>query len=792
MKFKSAIYFVFLLIIFSCKPNVKQVKFDTGDKTVFGLASPLQLRHDTTILVLSDYFTDIKKIKKINYPAKLTPLNSGIGDSIKLYADEYISPLTTIGFETDSNTYYIPVLKSEKRKYVYSFADAEQKYKNVSLAGEFNAWNPANTKLEYKNGNWTTDLYLRPGDYAYQIVLDGKWQLDSLNTKKTSNGMGGWNSVLTLEKTGNSPKPQLHTIKHVADSIYIKISGQRLKYLVMFQNQRMSYALRGDTMRIIIPPEAKKAKRTYIRAWAFDNQNVSKKIFIPLDYGKVIDNASQLDRQDKERNILYYIMIDRYFDADKSNNHALNDPEVSPKADFHGGDIQGITSIVNSGYFDSLGITALWLSPIVKNPEGKYGFYNKNGIQSKFSAYHGYWPVSFTRIDSRFGNDKALNSLVKTAHKKDMNILLDFVANHIHEEHPFYKKYKDKNWFTDLYLPDGTLNTEKWDEHRLTTWFDVFLPTLNLEKNEVAEMLSDSAIFWIRKYDIDGFRHDATKHIPLSFWHKLTRKIKKESFKTGKKYYQVGETYGPPELINSYISPGLLDGQFDFNVYDALLTAIVDDNTGFDVVEKRLKQSIKYYGIPNLMGYMSGNQDKARFMALASGDIKLDEDSKYAGWSRNINKRTQKGFDRLAIMHAFIMTLPGVPVIYYGDEIGMTGGNDPDNRRDMRFKKLSTQEKELKNKLATLTHLRLNNPVFLYGELNFDTVTDNTMMYSRRYFDNTAVIIINNSGKKQQFFIPERYIKNAKSIKPQFGNNIDNNSIILKPYSFEVILIKTN
>jgi len=324
----------------------------------------------------------------------------------------------------------------------------------------------------------------------------------------------------------------------------------------------------------------------------------------------------------------------------------------------------------------------------------------------------------------------------------------------------------------------------------LTTWFDVFLPTLNLEKYEVANMLSDSAVYWLQKYNVDGFRHDATKHIPLSFWRMLTKKIKKTSFETNKKYFQIGETYGTPQLISSYIGSGLLDGQFDFNVYDALLLSIVDDNTGFDLTAKRLQQSIKYYGSHNLMGYMTGNQDKPRFMALATGDISLDEDAKYAGWSRNINKKTKKGYDRLAIMHAFIMTLPGIPVIYYGDEIGMTGGNDPDNRRDMKFANLNPPEKNLKHTVSTLTQMRLQNPVFLFGDFHFDSVKNKTVMYSRKYFDSRAVIIINNSDKNQKFTIPEPYTGNTRETETVFGTKIDNNNLLLKPYSFEVIMVK--
>ena len=108
-------------------------------------------------------------------------------------------------------------------------------------------------------------------------------------------------------------------------------------------------------------------------------------------------------------------------------------------------------------------------------------------------------------------------------HENEQNILIDYVANHVHQEHPIYIAHPD--WVTNLYLEDSTLNTQLWDEQRLTTWFDTFMPTLDLEKPEVYKVMTDSAAWWIEHTDIDGFRHDATKHIPEVFWRTLTRRF---------------------------------------------------------------------------------------------------------------------------------------------------------------------------------------------------------------------------------------------------------------------------
>jgi len=343
----------------------------------------------------------------------------------------------------------------------------------------------------------------------------------------------------------------------------------------------------------------------------------------------------------------------------------------------------------------------LWISPLNQNPTQPYGYYAP--MKTKFSGYHGYWPVSSSKVDFRFGTNEEFKNLVADAHKNNINILLDYVAHHVHNEHPFYKQHPE--WTTPLHLPDGTLNTERWDDQRLTTWFDTFMPTLDLSNPKVVEIMTDSALFWLKEFDLDGFRHDACKHVTEEFWRELTLKMKKE-FKE-KDFYQIGETYGSPKLIAGYLTTGMLNGQFDFNVYDIANTAFAGvGGSDFNRVQSVLNASFYTYGHHNLMGYISGNHDKPRFMAYASGDLKFGEDAKAAGWNREIGITDSTAYDKFFLFHAFNLTIPGIPVIYYGDEIGLTGGNDPDCRRMMRFDGWNNRETKLWNNIATLTHLR--------------------------------------------------------------------------------------
>jgi glycosidase len=433
------------------------------------------------------------------------------------------------------------------------------------------------------------------------------------------------------------------------------------------------------------------------------------------------------------------MMVDRFLDGDASNTKPVADPEVLPKANYMGGDLAGVLKKIKDGYFKELGINTIWLSPITQNPEGAYGLWSQP--RTKFSGYHGYWPVSNTQVDYRFGDKKLMKEVIEAAHQQDMNVILDYVANHVHEEHPLYKKHPE--WATNLYLEDGSLNTERWDDHRLTTWFDTFMPTLDFSQPEVVEKMTDSALYWVTEYQLDGFRHDDTKHVPETYWRTLTQKVRAH---TQRPIYQIGETYGSYDLIRSYVSTGMLDAQFDFNQYDAAVSAFVKADGNYANLTETLQKGLEYYGHHHLMGNISGNQDRARFISYASGDVSFDEDAKKAGWTREINLSDESAYDRLGMLQAFIMTMPGVPVIYYGDEYGAIGANDPDNRRMMRFDNLSKREKNLRDLVSEMVQLRRNSMSLLYGTTHIMAENNGILSIQRSYFGEETTIVFNENG----------------------------------------------
>jgi len=743
-------------IIFSssCELNKNDILTLPTKSEIFGLASPINLNIDETKVILDDYFIDSQKIDSIDANQYLSlNLSSDKKElTIKVLSDS-LPRLSLLNFYSSGHKYTILVKKSEKIKYKYSFNPKKEIYKSVAIKGEMNAWNPNNTPLKLENGVWTTDIIAEPGTYQYLIVADGKEMLDPANKDSISNKIGGFNSLMKIGKINDNKAPYLQTSNFNDHSLNIKVSGKIDDIFVFVNNTLLSknYTnLDSQYLHIIIPADILNIERTYIRIYAYNKFGASNDIKIPLKFGKVIDNTDDLTRTDYESAVIYNVFVDRFYNGDSTNDEPINDPKlVLPPADFHGGDITGVIHKLNEGYFDSLGVNTIWLSPIVKNIDGAYGFWPNP--KTKFSAYHGYWPISFTEIDKRFGTSDEFQKLVDSLHSKNYNILLDFIAHHVHKEAPIYKEHP--SWTTNLYLPDGTLNTERWDDYRLTTWFDVFLPTLDNSIPEVADIVSDSAVWWIKNYSIDGFRHDAAKHVPLSFWRTLTYKIKHQvEIKENKKIYQIGETYGTPELISSYVNSGMLNAQFDFNVYDQISTALAVGNS-FKNVQSTLMTSLKYYGYHNLMGYITGNQDRGRFISYAGGTLKYDEDAKLAGWTRDIEVGDSVAYNKSAMLFAFIGTIPGIPVIYYGDEIGMPGGNDPDSRRDMVFNNLNNKQIQLKNTVTKIIKFRRSSMPLIYGDFKFLQVDNGTMIYQRTYFSKIVLIFFNNTNKEKTFSI---------------------------------------
>ena len=511
--------------------------------------------------------------------------------------------------------------------------------------------------------------------------------------------------------------------------------------VALWQNERIEdVAIEGNTINVTIPEVANGFERSAIRVFAASESGRFNDVLLPLEYGKVVTEASQLRRTDHQAQILYSLMIDRFNNGNKENDWKINSPEVLDKVDYQGGDIAGITAKINEGFFTDLGITTIWISPITQNPYDAWG-QNVNP-DTKFSGSHGYWPIYSTVVDKRFGTDEELRTMLSTAHEGEMNVILDYVANHLHINSPVLQEHPD--WTTELYLPDGRKNIGQWDgETRLTTWFDEHIPTLDLERREVCDPMTDSALHWVRNFDFDGYRHDACKHIPLDYWRMLTQKMKSEM--PDRNLWQIGETYGDVELIGSYVKSGMIDSQFDFNLYHNSRDVIADPNQSMRVIAATVEESERAYGSHHTMGNITGNHDKPRFISLAGGDMALGwYDDKAEGWHREVVVGDMdKGHAGLQLLKVIISTVPGVPCIYQGDEYGVPGANDPDNRDMMTFQCENDYQVREFEQTKALFHARRNSVPLNYGDLRTLYVDDQAWVFLRHYMGDWTIVALN-------------------------------------------------
>ena len=707
---------------------------------------PIRLSEGSTTVMLSDWFGEGFVPDSVDYPKGT--MGRASKNLMGITQNKDLDPVAKIRIWKDGFCYTLPVFRSAKIQVPLRFSAQWSESGPVQVAGEFNGWNPTATFMTKEADEWTTTLKLEPGRYPYQFVVDGKWMLDPANPDSMDNNAGGFNSILQVVHPDNLPflRPQ----KAERGVLSIDLEGEAEGWLVLWEYAELDsnfVDFQNGMLKIQLPKQALDAEKSLLTVLAWNASGRSNDLRVPLCDGLPAGMAEANWQQDWQAMTLYFPLVDRFANGDNNNDQPTLDERILPPANFFGGDLQGLTQHLD--YIQSLGINTLWVSPVAENPKGAYQEYPEP--RRWFSGYHGYWPVSYHRVDPRFGGDEGLDLLVKEAHARNMRVLLDFVANHVHQEHPMIKAHPD--WSTDLELPDGTRNLRRWDDHRLTTWFDDFLPTLDFENAVITEAVTDSALFWIERFHLDGFRHDATKHIPEIFWRTLTAKLHQKF--PDQTLYQIGETFGSRDLIASYVGPGTLDAQFDFPLYFSARSALTTPEGDFSSLASELRASLDAFGNHHLMGNITGNHDMARFTSIAGGGLRPGENDKEAGWNREVTVGDPIGYKRMALLMAFQTAIPGLPVVYYGDEIGMPGGGDPDSRRMMRFDDWSEEETKLHDIFTKLLQRRLNDPALVYGSTDITRAEKDLLVIRRDWFSSTTYTMLNKSDQAVQLDLPK-------------------------------------
>lgn len=405
------------------------------------------------------------------------------------------------------------------------------------------------------------------------------------------------------------------------------------------------------------------------------------------------ENKPGITRED----IIYSIMTDRFCDGDASNDANTS---ASDLKSYHGGDFQGIINKLD--YIKELGFTTIWISPVVDNES---------------FGYHGYWAYDFYKTEEHFGTVAKLKELVDAAHSKGMKVIIDLVVNHTGAQNPWASDPKYAGWFHD----NG--NIINWnDQSEVENGKLAGLPDFDTENPEVRRYLYDMAKWWISQTGFDGYRLDTVRHIPKPFWEEFVKEIKKDY----PDFFFLGEVFsGDADYVAGYQKTGI-DGITDFPMYYA-----INDVFGGVKPAGRLSEAIEkssVYSDRYLMGTFIDNHDVPRFT----------------------NQLTAFKTEKLRQALAFTMTYTGIPIVYYGTEIAMKGGSDPDNRRDMDWSATSPFTDYIKK----LTSIRKSNPALTGGELKISKVESDFISYYRSSGSNTVIVVFNTSNKEKQAAVP--------------------------------------
>jgi glycosidase len=353
--------------------------------------------------------------------------------------------------------------------------------------------------------------------------------------------------------------------------------------------------------------------------------------------------------------VLYLIMTDRFADGNPANNQPGYD-RSAPRG-WHGGDLAGIEQHLD--YLQQLGITAVWTTPVASN-----------GAMP--DSYHGYAATDLYAVDGHFGTLADYRHLSDSLHAKGMKLVIDLVPNHIGVQHP---------WVLDPPAPEwchGTLQQHRGTQHDFYQlvdphapraawrditggWFTDAMPDLNQENPLVSAYLIQNALWWVETANLDGIRIDTFPYVDRAFWHDFHSRL----HSVYPHLTTVGEVFHRDPEVTSFFAGGVahrgidtsLDTPFDFPVYFTLRDVLAHGKP-MTALAGVLRQDALYPHPERLIPF-EGNHDTTRFLTEAGGSV-----------------------PKLKLALGILATLRGMPQIYSGDEIGMPGGEDPDNRHD--------------------------------------------------------------------------------------------------------------
>ncbi len=661
----------------------------------------------------------------------------------------------------EKNSHTIVRMRDPLTHFTWAPEVGETQPSNVSLIGEWDWDTHYDLTHNSSTGIWTASLNLTEGMYCYKFVIgESDYRFDPVNNYRGYCGVYE-NSVIRVdnkskplltvelnETTGLPDRVLYHAGTSGAGPYHIGTSGRTM--LNGYQESN-SDVFDNETWTLHLPMDNLNPLKYTWKITSKDTNNVFAE---PLNLQFWGGEQQDFTWDDA---LIYMVMTDRFVNGDPSNDAAVGN--AASGADWLGGDFAGITQMINNGYFSDLGVNALWLSPFntAANGTGTAG----DG-QHEVSGYHGYWPTEAREIDPRFGDEGDLWDLVQAAHGAGIRVMGDFVVNHVHEDHSYYTDNPD--WFNQGCLC-GTNNCD-WTERRLDCLFRDYMPDLNWKNRAASEQIIDDIIWWMYTFDLDGGRIDAVKHVDDLAITNLAIRINEEFETGGIDYYLKGETAmgwaghnlasNQPEydMINRYIGEDGLDGQADFVLYHAVVDNVFTSGTmDYQHLDYWTNRSTDQYVEGATMVPFIGSHDSPRFISRADPGTN-DAWNQWVEQGLPGQPGTQEPYDAALQAFAWLLTIPGAPMIYQGDEYGEYGGADPDNRHILRnSSEWNSRETGLQENMSTLGQLRQTLEPLRHGNYSTLHASSDALGYVRQTENASAIVMLNRGSTAYQFSI---------------------------------------
>jgi len=402
-------------------------------------------------------------------------------------------------------------------------------------------------------------------------------------------------------------------------------------------------------------------------------------------------------------------------------------------------------------YLKDLGVTAIWLTPWYDNYDHLNQIELKEGKPS--TGFHGYNPQDFYAVEEHFGTLAKLKELVAAAHRSGIRIIQDEVVNHTGPYHPWVDDPPTPTWFNGTKANHLKNSFQTWVLHdprpvarlkreTMEGWFLDFLPDLNQHDPDVSRYLIQNTLWWIGVTGLDGIRMDTWQYVPNDFWRDWNAAVKREF----PRFRVVGEVKDGDVVHTAYFQKTGAESLLDFPLFYAIRQAFAEGGP-IDQIPKTLARDYLYPN-PDILVTLLGGHDDGRFMSEKGATI-----------------------DGLKLANAFLLTTRGVPQLYYGDEIAMTGPDEPTTRRDFPAEAFTSagrtkEQQELFQYIRRLIQLRKELAPLRNAPLVNLYVSEQQYVYAR----GNVVVAINNDGKQAEVSWDTDLV-DAKQIRVRFGES---------------------